>query len=291
MESVCIVTDSTIQFPQPAFAGRNLVKILPLKVNLSGECVDEYASMKNSTLPATATRKLNPSLSSPSSLELTEFINTIGKSFDQTLWILHSSALGNCCQQIQERILLLSNHERMQIIDSRNISIGLGLLVQAAAELAECGTPLSEIERVIRTNIPLIYTVLCIPNLSYLYFAGLIDLAQATIGEMMGILPIFTLENGKLTPVEKVKNNHQIYDFFQEFINEFDQLHHLALLQNASPDNQNPRILRDFIQNNFPKTYFTEHNLTLPIATLFGPHCTGLFIAEADKHKGIKRYN
>jgi DegV family protein with EDD domain len=289
MGSVCIITDSTVQFPQPAFTGRNLVKILPLHVNLAGKVSEESPSPKNYSLPAIATKDLAPSISILPIEEFTAFIESIGKSFDQSLWLLHSSALSQCFQKTSSMLDQIAYHGRLQLIDSQNISIGLGLLVQLAAELATQGAPLSEIEREIRTNIQRIYTVLSIPNLSYLFYASLIDLSQATVGEMMDILPIFTLEEGVLTPVDKVKSNRQVFDFFLEFINEYDHLVHLSLLQNASPNNPNARMLREFIQNNFPKANFTEHTLALPVAALFGPHCTGLFLSEAGNHKENKR--
>ena len=64
--------------------------------------------------------------------------------------------------------------------------------------------------------IPHTYMMVCTPGLSYLYYAGIIDQAQAFVGEMLGLLPIFTLEEGQINAVEKVRSTaclafHGIY--------------------------------------------------------------------------------
>ena len=69
--------------------------------------------------------------------------------------------------------------------------------------------------------------------MTYLYQSGFIGDAQALVGEMLGLLPIYTLEEGRLTPVEKARNYRQLIDFMQEFIDEFSDLYHIALIQSS----------------------------------------------------------
>jgi fatty acid-binding protein DegV len=45
------------------------------------------------------------------------------------------------------------------------------------------------------------------PNLSYLHTAGILDAGQATIGELLGLYPLFVLEEGKVNPLQKVKKS------------------------------------------------------------------------------------
>ncbi len=180
----------------------------------------------------------------------------------------------------------LSGRTRLQIVDSQTTSVGLGMIVQAAADAVAKGASLADTERLVRSLIPHIYAVLCTPSLAYLHYAGFLDRAQAAVGEMLGLFSLFSLEEGKLTPLEKVRNHRQMLDFFQEFLEEFEHLQHIAFLQSAIGGNpQDGRILRDHAQDCLPHTPFSEHSINLPSAVLFGPNAIGLFVIEPNHRK------
>ena len=139
----------------------------------------------------------------------------------------------------------------------------------------------AELERLACSFIPRIYSIFYLPGLSYLHFNGHLDHAQATIGEMLGMLPTYGLEEGGLTPLEKMRNQRHTIDFFQEFLSEFDHLEHIALLQSTPPNPQLTRLIREYAKVNFPSTSLTEHPINLPLATLFGPHSAGVIVVES----------
>jgi len=288
MGSICILTDNTAQFTQPSFPGRNIVNILPLEVQLNSGLYDS-SSYKVSSLPVSANDDLHPQLVAPSPEKIRTLLITLGQNYDEVIGIFISSYLNQCFVNAEQAAIGLRGRMSIQMIDSQTTSIGLGLLVQTAAEAVAQGDSFQEIEHIIRSLLPHIYAVFCTPNLSYLYYANFLDRAQALVGEMMGMLPIFTLEEGKLTPLEKVRSRRHAFDFFQEFINEFDHLQHIALLQNVTPNPQDARLLREQVQVGLNKLAFTEHTINLPLATLLGPAAIGLFLLESTNQKRIRR--
>jgi DegV family protein with EDD domain len=169
---------------------------------------------------------------------------------------------------------------RIHLIDSKTTSIGLGLLVQTAAEAAAKGINAPDIERIIRSMVTYTYSVVCTPSLSYLYYNGFIDQTQAIISEMLNLLPVFAIENGKLTSIEKVRSNRHALGFFQEFLDEFDRLQHIAFIQSANPNYKDARLLHENSKEGFPKTPFTKHLINLPVAVMFGPQSIGLIVLE-----------
>jgi fatty acid-binding protein DegV len=153
-------------------------------------------------------------------------------------------------------------------------------LVQAAAEYSNRGYNGPDINRLVRGMVNHIYSVFCLPDLSHLYRAGLIDPAQAIVGEMLGVIPFFTLENGKLVHTQKIRSPRHLVDILYEFIVEFDNLKYLALLQGISMFEQESRNLRDRISQNVRTTPLCEHILSLSLATILGPHAIGLVAME-----------
>jgi fatty acid-binding protein DegV len=153
-------------------------------------------------------------------------------------------------------------------------------MVQRAAETVFNNGSLTDVEREIRSLSQRTYALFCTPNLSYLFNNGFIDHAQATVGEMTSLLPLFALEEGLLAPVEKKRNPRHVTAHFQEFIDEFELFDHIALVQSDRASGNDARLIRDHIHENFPDTPFTEHSLNLSLATLFGPDATALVIIE-----------
>ncbi len=125
-----------------------------------------------------------------------------------------------------------------------------------------------------------IYTVICSPGLSYLYHSGIVDQAQAIVGEMLNMMPLFSIEDERLTPVEKVRNVRNTVELFIEFVEEFDKLRHIALIQCAPPLLPETRSIRQAFLERYPQTTYSEHNINLPSAILFGPRVVGLVAIE-----------
>ena len=282
MPDICIVTDGTVQFQKPFFAGQNLLQIIPHNIRVNHQLVNQAQSYKATQLPTFANDSLNPRLLPPTSEEFTVIFSDLGKKYDHILGVFVSSSLSQCFLNAQEAAQGLRGRINIALIDSQTISIGLGYLVQAAAEAIAGGKPFDSIEQHIRSIIPKVYMIFCIPGLSYLYYNRFIDHEQAIISEMLGLYPIFTIEEGKFTPVEKGRNRHHTLDYFVEFLDEFENLQLISLLQCIPPGNSEMRVFRDHVIENFPKTPFSEHNINLQLAVLFGPKSVGLVVIEGD---------
>lgn len=152
--------------------------------------------------------------------------------------------------------------------------------MQAAAEYSHRGYSGVEINHLVRGMINHIYSVFCLPDLSYLYRSGQIDPAQAIVGEMLGVIPFFTLENGRLVHTQKIRSPRHLVDIMYEFVAEFENLKYLALLQGINTYEQESRNLRDRISQNVRTTPLCEHSLSLALATILGPHSIGLVAME-----------
>lgn len=280
MSSVCILTDITAQFPQPTFPGQAFICILPTRLEWGDQVIHDPKNLKLASFPPSARGGALPRLIIPEQQTLQEYFLRLSREFDHILAIFASNELCSLIQDSSRALEAMEHRLNLQIIDSHTTSIGLGYLVQTASNLIAGGATAADAERWIRNLIPHQYTLLCTSGLSYLHASGYLDHAQATAGEILNFLPIFTLEEGRLTPVEKVRNFRQVMDYYQEFLEEFDHFQYIAFVQGHPTLNTESRLLRQFVQENFPKTPFTEHTLSSAAATLIGPKSISLFITE-----------
>jgi fatty acid-binding protein DegV len=249
MSNVCILTDSTVQFTHANFPGHERVYVIPFEIQKRGQVRNESRPCKD------LVQRLIP----PSAKEFARFYAQLSREYD-TIFVLTLSSLLNPTTQVA-----LS---------------GLGLLVQSAAAAADAGASPGEIEHRMRASIPRIYMLFCIPELTYLARSGYMDYSQALVAEMMGMLPIFTIEEGRLTPMEKVRTQRHLFESCLEFINEFDTPTHIALMRGANHNTSRTRAVRQYVQETFPDTQFSEHAIAPHLAALFGPQSSALVIME-----------
>ncbi len=270
MSNVCILTDSTVQFTHAHFPGHERVFVIPYDLQDNKPQGDETRMHKG----------LTQRLISPTPQEFVRFYARLNHKYD-TIFVLTLSSLLNPATSLAiSASLQFSNHATIDVIDSQTTGIGLGLLVQAAAAAACEGVPPGEIERRMRVSIPHIYMLFCIPELRYLAQSGYMDYSQALVGEMMGMLPIFAIEEGRLTPLEKVRTQRHLFESFLEFMNEFEAPTHIALVRGVSQNIIRTRPLRQYVQETFPNTPFSEHTIAPHLAVLIGPQSMGLVIME-----------
>jgi DegV family protein with EDD domain len=280
--SICILTDSAVQFSQPGFAGRDDVRVISYDIQIRNTLYPEGEGIRSTALPPFAGDGLHPRLIAPEPDRLQQLFHSLALHYQEIIAIFTSSELSHMMANAEKAAASAKSIIPVTLIDSQSTSVGLGLLVQLAAECTAQGLTGAEIERRVRKAVPRVYTLLCTAGLSYLSESGFVDVAQATVGEMLGLIPIFSLEEGKLSSIEKARNIRGVLDFFQEFMSEFDNLQHIAMIQGAPPFNHESHILREHAQDHFARTPFSEHTINLPLATLAGPRTLALIIMETE---------
>lgn len=280
MASICILTDSSAQFPQGNFPGINDVRVVPYSIELNGTVYPEGRDLRANDLPSNISLGQQLRLIAPSVEQLQDLYIHLGQHYRNVLVLLMSASLNSAFQNAQTAAKAVRGRVNVSVIDTQTTSVGLGLLVQSAAEAATEGQLIAEIERMTRNLVSHTYMMICTQGLSYLANAGLVDPSQAFVGDMLGLMPIFTLEEGQISAVEKVRNTRGLVDFMQEFVCEFEALNHIAFVQGIPPMPHESKIMRDHVQTCFLQTPFSEHSINMPLAALIGPRSVSLIVVE-----------
>src|SRR5690606_28392406 len=71
------------------------------------------------------------------------------------------------------------------IVDSRNLSMGIGILALHAAEMAEAGVPLQEIATRLTAMTARVKTSFIVDSLDFLYKGGRLTRTQALVGNVL----------------------------------------------------------------------------------------------------------
>jgi hypothetical protein len=79
---------------------------------------------------------------------------------------------------------------------------------------------------------------------------------------MLGLYPIFALEEGVFTPMEKVKNTG-ISSIISGIVDEFEDLQHIAMMQSQPPAPPNTTFSAITSKKPIPKPHISVHPINL----------------------------
>ncbi len=284
MRKVRIVTDSTAHFFDPAFPEKHNVTVVPLTIHFGKHAYKEGIGINaEQFFQRVAAGEPIPTAASPTAEQFTVVYNEMSKTTDQILSIHVSGKLSRTPHNALTGAESVLGRCKVQVIDSLSTSIGLGVLVEAAALAAERGESPEEIVRIVRGMIPRLYTVFFIETLEFLARAGRIGKAQATLGAMLGIKPFLTLEDGDIVPMEKVRTRQQAVEKLLEFVVEFSAIKHAAILQSSPTPTEDTHLLLERLAVDFPGRRWPILAYGPSLGTFLGPDAMGIVICEGEE--------
>lgn len=203
---VKVLTDSTSYIDKII---KNELDIKTVSLHLKFENVNfREIDIDNDSFYKMMDEKGIPFSSQPSVSEMYTEMESVVASGDELLCIFISSDMSgtySTANMVKTMILEKYSNANIQILDSRSNSMQLGFAVIAAARVAKEGKTLDEAVRV-AVEIFNRSRFLFIPeNLEYLRKGGRIGGASALIGNLLKIIPILTVEDGKTTVLAKVR--------------------------------------------------------------------------------------
>jgi DegV family protein with EDD domain len=203
---VHILSDSCSDL-SPDLRARYQIDTIPLYITLNdksyrdGEeltCEDIFESVKE-------TGKL-PKTAAPSIIDFERFFashpgDIVFMSIGSKLSATHQTAR-LASQQMPARCI--------NIVDSCNLSTGIGLLALAAADLRDHGYGADEIASRVEAIIPKVRTSFIIDTLDYLYRGGRCSAMQSIIGSLLQIRPVIEMKpDGTLGIKEKTRGSRK----------------------------------------------------------------------------------
>ncbi|MFN2148763.1 MAG: DegV family protein [Anaerolineales bacterium] len=252
---VRIVTDATVRFPNPEFIKKRNVIITPLTVSCGSNRVQDEPDLDLADVrPVLESCSSTLSVDTPPVDEFARVYEQLSTETHQILSIHTSSALTQSYQRALQASQLFRGRMDIQVIDSQSVSIGLGFLVEASVRAAERGESLDSIVRMVRGMITRLYMVMFLDDLTFLERNQLVTRSQAILGNMLGIIPFLTMEEGQLIPMEKVRNRVRAVEKLIEFVCEFSGLEQLGLMQGQIRPSEDTLMIHERLHTLYPAT-------------------------------------
>lgn len=289
MPEVHIVTDSALRLPSAISAGvsdaeaaRQLgVTVVPLTVRIGEEEYRDGVSLDHEELLLRmASERIHPRIVGPTAEELRRVYSRLTRR-DHQIISLHSSASLSLAYREAERARrsFLGRYD-IAVVDSETFSLGLGILIQEAARLAEESVSLGGIVRHVRGILRHIYISLTTDTLDYLEHRGLIRTSQAVLGTMLDNKPSLAVERGEIIAMEKVIGRHDAIGKLADFANEFPYVEKMAILQSTPYATEETELLRNEVEVTAEDGEFPILMYGPLLASHVGPDAIGLLVYE-----------
>jgi DegV family protein with EDD domain len=233
---VAIVTDSAADL-DPSTAAALGVTVVPLIVSFGGT---SYRAGVDLTTEAFWERMVAPDAPFPSTAASSPgtfrdaFEACFAGGAEAIVCVTVGSTLSGTHKSAQIARELLPERE-IHLVDSKSASMGVGLLVVLARDLASEGVAAEAIAATLNGRVDDILVAVCLDTLEYLKKGGRISGAQAAIGSLLGVKPIISVEDGVVGTVDRVRTRSKARERAIEFIMA-RPVDRIAVLHTMSPD-------------------------------------------------------
>ncbi len=269
---VMIVTDSTSDIP-PEALGNLPIKIVPLKIEIDDRVYRDMVDLSREEFLERLKSGEMPKTSQPSVGEFQiAFDELIGQGFDVVAIHISPKLSGtfNSASTAARNV----GSEHLTVIDSGSVSIGLGVLVLFAAELAASGHRSREIAERVERRKDQIWVVAALETLEYLRRGGRIGATSAFLGSALQIKPVIQVKDGEILPLERVRTFKRALERLLALTDEQGPFDRLAVLHLGAPDGAAKLI--DQLREHQPDIDILLGQMGTVVGTYGGPGIMGI---------------
>ena len=173
------------------------------------------------------------------------------------------------CQARDRLRAELPEDRRIEVVDSAQISLGLGLLALFAARLGVAGLDAEEVARRVRAMSPRVTSLAVVTTLEYLNRGGRVGKVQAFLGGLLGIKPLLSVENGEVVAIDKVRRRRKALDVMADQLAQ--RLDHSRPLM-AAVCHANSPVYADQLRQMVEERYTVREMFTSEIGPGVGTH-------------------
>ncbi|MFN4250480.1 DegV family protein [Deinococcus sp.] len=203
--TIAIVTDSTSDL-NAALCAQSGVTSVPLYVLFDGKMHKDGLEITPGDLFAgLKAGKKTPSTSQPSPAEFAAVYTEALKTADEVLSIHISGQMSGTIGSA--RLAAQDFGGKVTVLDSRSVTMGLGLRVLRATQMAREGHSVAQIVEVLERVAKRADIRFTVDTLDFLRINGRIGGAQALLGGLLNIKPILTVREGRVESGGRVRGH------------------------------------------------------------------------------------
>jgi DegV family protein with EDD domain len=227
--NIRIVTDSTCDLPEE-IVSQHAISIIPLTIYVGDKSFLDGVDLTRSEFYAQLPNfNPHPKTAAPSPEVFTQVFERLAGEGAQTILSIHISetlsATVNSARIAAEQFTRIP----VTVLDSLQLSLGLGFIVERAAQLAGSGKETQEIISSLKNLTKRTYVFASLKTLEYLRRSGRMNFALARFGNLLQLKPLLHMNMGKAT-AHRTRTQKRATARLLEWLAEYAPYEKLAIL-------------------------------------------------------------
>ena len=262
--NVAIVTDSTADLPSNLVMQYG-IQVVPAILIIEGESLEDGRGISRQEF-----YERLPSMESPPTTAIPSVITfqniyqrLIEQGYEAILSFHVAGPLSGMVDAARSAAAAVS--DCIQVIDSRQVTLGLGFQVLAAAEAAAQHLPLEQILQRAESVRQRVRLIAMLDTLEYLHRSGRVSWARARIGSLLRIKPFLEVKDANVLNLGLARTRGKGIAYLMKLLRSLDQLERLAILHTNVEDDA-----RQFLANINPQ--LPTQPLIVNVTTIIGTH-------------------
>lgn len=277
--SIRIVTDSTCDLP-PDIIARHGIHIVPLYINIGKQgFLDGIDITREEFYDRLPDFPEHPTTAVPSIERFRAAYNTLADEGATEVLSIHISEALSGVMDMARLAAQSTTSVHVTVIDSQQLSMATGFLVQTAAELANAGRTLSEILVALKSQIQRSHVFAALDTVEFLKRSGRMNRYVASFATLLQIKPILTMYNGK-PGTERERTRSRALKRLIEMLAAVGRLEKVAIVHTHA-SLERLAELREMAGSLLPRGDMLTQDITPVIGTHIGPGAVGFAVVAA----------
>lgn len=221
MKKIGIMADTTCDLSKELIEKYNITTF-PLHIHLGDEEYSDGVDITPDDIYAWSdANKETPKTSAVSLYEACEYLNEKLEEYDEVICFCISEEMSSCYSVVKMAVSELEAEDMVYVVNSANLSTGIGLQVIEAAIMAESGMEAKEIVAEIERIKPLVRASFVVDTLTYLHRGGRCSGLAAMAGGALKLHPYIAVTDGKMGPGKKYRGRME--KVILEYVNDMKE--------------------------------------------------------------------
>ncbi len=233
--AIRVVTDSTCDLPDELIK-KHRITVIPMYINVgSQEYRDSIDLTRREFYERLPDFKPAPTTAAPSPDVFRQVYEGLAAEGATGILSIHISVKLSAVVNIAVQAAQDTSIVPVTVFDSRQLSLGTGFQVLAAAQAAEEGHSMQEILAMLKEQIARTHVFAALDTLEFLRRSGRMSFALSFLGTLLRIKPFLKMYDGNPT-AERIRTRNGAVKRLVELLNQVAPLEKVALLHSQAAD-------------------------------------------------------
>ena len=276
--SIRIVTDSTCDLPAETIK-RYGIRVVPLYINIGNKgYLDGVDMTRDEFYTRLPTFPSHPTTAVPSGQKFHALYDSLAEEGASEIISIHISEALSAVVNVARMAAQETTSAIVTVLDSRQLSLGTGFLVETAAKMAAAGGSVAEILSALENQIKRTHVFAALDTLEFLRRSGRMNRFMANMGALLQIKPIMVMYDG--TPSsERVRTRERALKRVVEMLQNIGELEQIAIVHTHV--HERVAELRALAASLLPAGEIPVEDITPVIGAHIGPGAAGFAVVAA----------